>query len=81
MRNTAVGNWEVIQSYPPVCSWCWISEAHAYLSQFESSKKVILYLHLHEGAYPAKITPLLPAVFCLITCGKARFPEEVYLVK
>lgn len=43
MRNTAVGNWEVIQSYPPVCSWCWISEAHAYLSQFESSKKVKLF--------------------------------------
>lgn len=63
MRNTAVGNWEVIQSYPPVCSWCWISEAHAYLSQFESSKKVILYLHLHEGAYPAKITPFSPLCF------------------
>lgn len=43
--RVAVGNWETVQSYPPVCSWCWISEAHAYLSQFKSSEKVILYLH------------------------------------
>lgn len=44
MRNTAVGNWEAVQSYPPVCLWCWMSEAHAYLSQFKSSKNVSLYL-------------------------------------
>jgi len=56
MRNTAVGNWEAVQSYPPVCSWCGF-QRHAYLFQFKSSKKVILYLHQHEEAYSVKITP------------------------
>lgn len=63
MRNTAVGNWEAVQSYPPVCLWWWMSEAHAYLSQFKSSKNVSLYLPQHEGAYCAKIIPFSPMCF------------------